>query len=178
MAEGDAMGEEEKTPAAAPAEGAAAEKKSLFSGKNLIILGVLVLVLLGASVFVVFKVIKPMVAGDQADQALDSMKKKEAGIIFSLDPEFVVNVAGTGANRYLRVSISIEVNDLLAQQEISKRGTQLRDTIIQTLGAKKMEQLDNVSSREELKREILNKINDMLQNRNVTDIYFTDFVIQ
>ncbi|MBN1522363.1 MAG: flagellar basal body-associated FliL family protein [Candidatus Aureabacteria bacterium] len=169
------MGEEEKAPVAEGAE----EKKSLFSKKNLLILLILVVILLIVSIFIVFKVIKPLVVGDATQQIdVESIGKKGTGIIFSLDSDFIVNVAGTGATRYLRVAIAFEVEDAATESEIKDRTTQLRDMIILTLGTKKMEQLDSVAARDELKRELLNKVNDLLKSGNVVNIFFTDFVIQ
>ena len=114
------MGEEEK--AAAEAAEAAEEKKSLFSKKNLLILLVLVVVLLGITLFIVFKVVAPMFEGDATQEIdVESIGKASAGIIFPLDKEgFIVNVAGTGATRYLRVAIAFEVEDGSTQTEITE----------------------------------------------------------
>ena len=173
------MGDEEKNQEG-QAQEQTEEKKGFLTKKNLIILIGLVIVLLVVSLFIVFKVLKPMVVEENEAQNIDVEKigKKAAGIVVPLDDEFVVNVAGTGCTRYLRVKIAFEVEDEGTQNEIKDRMVQIRDMIITTLGTKKLEQLDNVVARDELKREILNKMNDLLKNGNVLNVYFTDFVVQ
>ncbi len=172
------MGEEEKAPETEGAE-AVEEPKSFFSKKNLIILLALVTVLLGVALFVVFKVIKPMVATDATEQIeVESIGKSGPGIIFPLDVDFIVNVAGSGATRYLRVAIAFEVEDSAVQTEVKDRLTQITDLVIMILASKKMEQLDSVTARDNLKRDILNRVNDVLKRGSVVNVYFTDFVIQ
>jgi flagellar protein FliL len=172
------MGEEEKK------EGAAAEqkpeKKSFLSKKNIIILGGLFVVLIVVAVVIVFKVIKPAVKDEAADKAanLEALEKKEEAIIIDMPDDFVVNIAGTGASRYLRVKIALEVENEPTKLEIEKRTSQIKDLLITTLSSKQIEQLDNADKRSEVKMEIINKFNDMLKAGKVTNIFFTDYVIQ
>jgi len=171
------MGEEEKAPeVAAEAEGS----KSFFSKKNIIILVSLVVVLLLVSLFVVFKLIKPMVdEGEESEQVdIEAIGKKGTGVPYEFKEEFIVNVAGTGATRYLRVRIALELEDSATLSEVEDRVTQIRDLIIIVVGTKKIHQLDSIEMRNDIKKEILNGINDVLRNGHVTNVFFTDFVIQ
>ena len=174
------MGEEEKAAAAAEAAEAAEGKKSLFTKKNLIILLALVVILLGVSVFIVFKVVKPLLEDDATRQIeIESIGKKDVGIIYEMEGDgFIVNVAGTGATRYLRLALAFEVEDTATQGELVKREVEVKDLILMVLGTKKMEQLDSIAARDELKREILNRLNDKLKSGNILNVFFTDFVIQ
>ncbi|MCK5708807.1 MAG: flagellar basal body-associated FliL family protein [Candidatus Aureabacteria bacterium] len=172
------MGEEEKTPEVEQ-EGAEG-KKSFFSKKNIIILGGLAALLLVVSLVVVLFVIKPMFAKEeQADDVdIESIGKKSAGVIYEVKDEFIVNVAGTGATRYLKVALAFEVEDGGTQSEMGDRITEIRDLVIIILGTKKLDQLDNIAARDEIKREILNKVNDILKSGHALNVFYTDFVIQ
>ena len=58
------------------------------------------------------------------------------------------------------------------------RDAELRDIILTSLGNKTVEQLTDVSGREQIKREIQTAIDDRFGKKAVSRIYFPQFVVQ
>jgi len=91
--------------------------------------------------------------------------------------EMVVNIAGTRGTRFLRVAMQFDgPEDVHGKlEEIRPKVTDIVSTI---LSGKRMEDLETPEIRPRLRAEIKILVNANLDNGQVTDIYFTDFVIQ
>ena len=101
------------------------------------------------------------------------------GDIYELDP-FVVNLNEPRGNRYLKVTIQMELAmdspELLP--ELERRKGQLRDTILGLLTSKSSKDLQLLEGKFRLREELISRVNSMLVNGRITRIYFTEFVIQ
>jgi flagellar FliL protein len=85
--------------------------------------------------------------------------------------QFVVNLLSESGNRFLKVSIDLELSDPKLQPMDHKKSL-IRDIIIRTFSSKTFEEIST------LKDEVLDKINENLSDGQVKNIYFTDFVVQ
>jgi flagellar FliL protein len=114
-------------------------------------------------------------AGDQPNQgkAIDP----PLGPIFEL-ATFIVNLADKGGNRYLRVTMDLELQNPELETEVNKRLPQVRDSILMILPSKRFEDISSVEGKIALRDEILAKINGIFTKGKVTNIYFKEFVIQ
>jgi flagellar FliL protein len=99
------------------------------------------------------------------------------GPIFSLDT-FIVNLADKGGNRYLRVTMDLELANPNLEAEITKRIPQVRDSILMILPTKRFEDISTVQGKTALRDEILATLNGYLAQGKVTNIYFKEFVVQ
>jgi len=99
------------------------------------------------------------------------------GPIFSLDT-FIVNLADKGGNRYLRVTMDLELGNSDLETEISKRLPQVRDSILMILPTKRFEDISTVKGKTALRDEMLETINGYLAQGKITNIYFKEFVVQ
>lgn len=99
------------------------------------------------------------------------------GPIFSLET-FIVNLADKGGNRYLRVTMDLELTNPEVAAEISKRLPQIRDSILMTLPSKRFDDISSVDGKVALRDEILEKLNSILTLGKITNIYFKEFVVQ
>ena len=99
------------------------------------------------------------------------------GPIYALDT-FIVNLANKGGNRYLRVTMDLELDNKNLENEVSKRLPQVRDSILMILPTKRVEDLSSVEGKTSLRDEILGKVNSFLAQGKITNIYFKEFVIQ
>ncbi len=102
----------------------------------------------------------------------------DAGKILPLDP-FTVNLSsGVGTNpRYVRMNISVELEQGVADQEFNIKLPRVRDTIINLLNAKKATELNSPDGREQLKDEIKRSVNGFMLQSKVKGVYFTNFAI-
>ena len=88
---------------------------------------------------------------------------------------------GTQGTRYLKVSVSVELEakeEEKMKQEFETRKFQMADILNSIFSSKPMEQIDNPNSRDAIKREIRDKLNELLVHGQVKNVFFRDFVIQ
>lgn len=92
--------------------------------------------------------------------------------------QFVVNLLSESGNRFLKVSIDLELSDPKLQPEMDHKKSLIRDIIIRTFSSKTFEEISTLKGKDKLKEEVLDKINENLSDGQVKNIYFTDFVVQ
>ncbi|MCK5508922.1 MAG: flagellar basal body-associated FliL family protein [Desulfobacterales bacterium] len=97
--------------------------------------------------------------------------------VYSLDT-FIVNLADKGGRRFLRITMVLELNDESFVEEMDKRLSQIKDSILMILPTKRFEDISNVEGKIALRDEIMTKLNSLLKNEIITNIYFVEFVIQ
>lgn len=91
--------------------------------------------------------------------------------------EFIVKLADTDSDRYLKVKISLEYNDEKFKEELDKSNTQIRDAVNTLLMSKKATDI-KAHNLSKLKKDILDKINPIFTTNQVTNIYFDDIIVQ
>lgn len=92
--------------------------------------------------------------------------------------DLVVNPAGTGGRRYLKVKVSLELSDPEFAGAIESRSPQLRDRIIRELTSRTLSELTDPVAKDEMKATMLDEINHILGEDAVDNLYFTEYVIQ
>jgi flagellar FliL protein len=155
------------------------------SNKVLLIIQVLVLLLvlvMGGGMFMIYTKIpsaspKAVVPESEAEKA----KPEDIGAVVSMDT-FIVNLADPGGNRYLRVTMDLELAGKLADKaagdELAKRMPQIRDAILMILSTKRHADISTPEGKTALREEILNAVNGLLASSQISRIYFKEFVIQ
>ena len=91
---------------------------------------------------------------------------------------FVINIAETNGERYLKLVIQLEVSDPDVVKELDQLKPRLRDSILDLLTSKTYKDLMDLAGKQRLREEIAGRINNILQRGKVTKVYFTDFVVQ
>lgn len=127
---------------------------------------------------------QPMKSPVSTEKTTDEYKISESEFV-STHPEFlfvvkdlIVNPAGTGGMRYLLTSVGIEVTNDKAFAEIQNKEIIVNDILINVLSNKTLEELSDVSKRKDLRREIARKVDDILTQGKVRNVYFSKFIIQ
>ncbi|MFO7819618.1 MAG: flagellar basal body-associated FliL family protein [Halanaerobacter sp.] len=149
------------------------------NGLNLtLIIAVVLSVVLatGASYFMMMK-FGGLGNNGEEDNGKESQKKEveELGPTHDLE-QFLVNLSGS--NSYVKLKISVEVDNEKVIEEIEDRSPQIRDIIISILRSKEMEDVQKSPAAKALRSEIRTKINENLAKGKITNIFFTEFVIQ
>ncbi|MBK3332465.1 flagellar basal body-associated FliL family protein [Persephonella atlantica] len=151
--------------------------------KKLIILLVVILLLLGggggaAYKFLVLDKQEKQQEENKAEKIQEEIRNVEdLGIMFEVGT-FVVNLSDKDADRYLKVTVILEVENEQVKQEVEKRLPQIKDSITTLLFTKTSRELKTAEGVEKLKEEILRRVNAILPLGGVKNVYFTDFVIQ
>jgi len=117
---------------------------------------------------------------EQKEDKTEKIENKEAveiGPIYPLDP-FTVNLKSSGASRYLKCTIQLEIDAPETQPELDKMKPLIRDIIIRILSSKNVPQISTAKGKEKLKEEIKKNINVKLSTGEIRNIYFTAFIIQ
>ncbi len=97
--------------------------------------------------------------------------------LFALEP-LVVNVTGDGYNRFLKLRVEFEADDVALKQEIEGRLPQVRDAMIVLLSSKQLSDITDFEGKALLKEDILERVNDLLETGDVKSVLFTEFVVQ
>lgn len=93
-------------------------------------------------------------------------------------PDFLVNLADPLGRRYLKLGISVEVKDAKAAEAMKTHEAKIKDAILLLLSSKSYQELSTLESKIELKKEIVERLNQILGGSKVLQVYFTDMVIQ
>ncbi|NLZ48077.1 MAG: hypothetical protein GX895_04685, partial [Clostridiales bacterium] len=94
--------------------------------------------------------------------------------------EFTVNLANTNARKYLKTTVVLayDIKNEELTEELTKKTDAVRDCIISVLRTKKAEELQTATGPEELKNEIITRVNSILSKGRLSSIYYKEFVIQ
>lgn len=152
----------------------------------IILLLLIILGVLGAAGYVFFLKPEPMTNDQQMNQssqtsAAPKKEAKEGGGIGPLYPmeNFIVNMADSGGSRYLRVTLQLELDETKKFTEtLDMRKPQLRDAILTVLASKRYEEVSSAQGKLILKQELLRRINSLVTEGTIVNIYFTEFVAQ
>ncbi len=149
------------------------------SKSKLIIIVAVVVLLIGAGVgaFLFLGGEEEEKLSPEEEQAELEKQAKQVGPMVTID-SFIVNIMDDQQSRYLKASITIEVNGEEAAMEISQRMPQIKDAVLLLLGNKTFGELNDLQGKIQLRAELINKINSILLRGKVKRIYFTDFVVQ
>jgi len=118
--------------------------------------------------------------GTAAEGTEGSAEKATAGknkVNFPLE-NFIVNLADPGGKRYLSTRIVLELNDKDVVPSLEKKVPEMRDRILMILPTKTFKEIQSVEGKNELKGTLITELNGVLQGRQVTNIFFQEFVVQ
>jgi len=156
------------------------EKKESKGGfLKLIIIAVLVIIL-GAGGFLGWSMfIKKDKNKDQSQESNFQAEVNKEPATYALDT-FIVNLlskSGT-AKRYLKIGMIFEINDKLYSVLLDKNKPQIRDSILILLSSKTFKDISPMEGKIELKQSLILRINQIVGQTIVSNIYFTEFVVQ
>ena len=138
-------------------------------------------------IFILIPVLLILIGGAGAYFFLTHKKKESTkqmvvapqklGVMYNLG-SFLVNLADKNANTYAKVSITLELSNQKVQQEVVKRLPIIKDAVINLLSSKTYDEIRTPEGKEELRLELIKRINAILVTGGVQNIYFTQFIVQ
>jgi len=105
------------------------------------------------------------------------IEKGGMGPIVKLNP-LIINVKDEGGMSYLKTTIVLEVAKKNEVEAVTKRLPLLTDMVILTLGDKRLEELGQSGSKENLKQELLAKMNQSFPSNTIKQLYFDEFLYE
>jgi len=163
------------------AEGAAADVPPKPKSKLPLIAGAAVLVLVGAGGggYWWWSHRAPADPKAKAEEKVEPHTPEDAGVV-GFEP-FVANLADEGGTRFLRASLKLVVAGAETAKEVEENAVEhaiLQSAILEILTVHTAEQLVKPEGKAALKKEILEKTGHVLHSAKVTDVLFTEFVVQ
>ena len=101
---------------------------------------------------------------------------EEAGVMFTMD-SFIVNLAGSGGKRFLKVTVSLELSAQEVHSELQENIQKITNSILLLLSSKTFEDVYSVQGKFKLKDEITARVNRFLLKGHVEGTCFTEFII-
>lgn len=148
----------------------------------IVVIGVVVLIMgtIGAGFFVMWtKVnsINTLAAAADSGEPVEEDPVPKIGPIHDL-ATFIVNLADEGGIRYLRTTMKLELADDQSVSFVQERLPMIRDSILMTLPTKKYEDISTAEGKTALRDELIAKLNVIMVPGSISNIYFTEFVVQ
>lgn len=161
------------------------EKNNISSGASfkIILLVLLLLIVLGLGFdgyLILTKKASTTVNSNSALQVATKSTIEISPYTYKLD-EFLVNLSDEGGKKYLKVKLSLGYdakNKKNMDKELADKTDNMRDSIITVLRSKKSTDIAVQTGIDDLKKEILTKINPFFENGKVNSVYINDILIQ
>ena len=112
-----------------------------------------------------------------AKTAETKKEKKEFGPTFDLG-EIIVNLSDEGQARYAKMSVAFEVEDEKMLGEVEKMDPLVRDIVVELLSAESSEKILSLTSRNDLKKRITDRVNENFEEGAVVQVFFTNVLVQ
>ncbi len=155
----------------------AEEKSEKRSPLKLILFILVPLLILGGGGFAAWKFVLNKPKRDEKAAAKEEEKKKKIPLSYlSLDP-FVVNLQGSG-RRFLKMSITLALEGDKGAEVAQKEIPPIRNAILLLLTNKRFEEVTTMEGKKQLQKEILDRVNQLLEGTKVKEVYFTEFIAQ
>ena len=147
----------------------------------IVIIGVVVLIMgsIGVGFFIMWNKVSSLntMAAAEAGESAEAAEVPKIGPIHPLDT-FIVNLADENGVRYLRTTMKLELADDESVTFAQERLPLIRDSILTTLPTKRYEDISTAEGKKTLRDELITKLNVILVPGSVSNIYFTEFVVQ
>ena len=150
------------------------------SGKKMMILGLVGILLLGGGGGAAWFF---MGGGDEekevkhAKEAHVDTHGDEPGPVMELDP-FLLNLADRDETRFLKVSIKLELDRPEEETDYPTRVPAIRDALLVLLSSKESQLLRTVNGKRRIREEIMTRVNGVMRKGKISNVFFTDFIIQ
>lgn len=105
------------------------------------------------------------------------MESLTVGPMYPLD-NFIVNLLSDSGRRFLKTQINLEMDSEDLAAELDSKVPVIRDIIIRVLTSKTLEEISTAKGKDKLKDALVNQLNMRLQDGEINNLYFTEFVIQ
>ncbi len=183
-------GMEEPFMAEADAEAAPPQEKSKTGKKGLVLALVGVVVLLGAGAGGAYiwmskgsgKPAAPAAPAGEGAHAGKGEAKEKGGShgVLSLE-SFIANLADPEGDRYIKCTMRLVLDRAEAAETVKSDDlaiTRVRDRVLTLLSSKTFAQVATTEGKESLRKEIQEQVSSVLHDAAVSEVYYTEFIVQ
>jgi flagellar basal body-associated protein FliL len=101
----------------------------------------------------------------------------DVGPMVKLSP-LIINLNESSSRHYLKMTLVLEIAKKEWVEDVQGKMASLTDMVILYLGDKRIEDLRKSEARDNVKRELLQKANQILAGEKIRRIYFDEFLFQ
>lgn len=99
------------------------------------------------------------------------------GVMASVDP-FVANLNDPLGKRYIKLGLEVELLDEKAVEEFDEAQIKIKNMLLILLGSKKPQEMLGPKNQIVLQQEIVDRINQIIGEGKVINIYFSTYILQ
>lgn len=99
------------------------------------------------------------------------------GGLLSLEP-FIANLADDGGRRYLKATFQIDFGSGEVPAAMAARLPQTRDLLLTLFTSKTFDDIRTPEGKQQLREEIIQRVNQVLDRDLAKAVYFTEFIVQ
>jgi flagellar FliL protein len=93
--------------------------------------------------------------------------------------DFTANMATNDrAGKFVRVELRLKMSDKDMADELKDKNIVLRDTVIEAMSLKRFSEVSTEKGKLALKDDIRDRLNGILADGDVEEVYFTKFIVQ
>ncbi|RBP95254.1 flagellar FliL protein [Cytobacillus firmus] len=108
--------------------------------------------------------------GETKEPTIDDVLEASVDI-----PQITANLA---SDDYIRISFKIQTENKKAKEELQKRDFQVKNLIIQELSEMKAEDIQGKEGQIKLQEDLKTKINGLMQEGKIVQVYITESLLQ
>ncbi len=149
------------------------------SGKKMMVLGLVGVLLLGGGGGAAWFLMggENEEEGKHAKETKGEAHSEETGPVMALDP-FLLNLADRDEVRFLKVSIKLELDRPEENTDFQNKVPAIRDALLVLLSSKESQLLRTVNGKRRIREEIMTRVNGVMNRGKISNVFFTDFIIQ
>ncbi len=114
--------------------------------------------------------------GGHGEKAGGGHDAKPGGIL-ALEP-FIANLADDGGRRYLKATFQIDFGTPEVPGAMAARLPQTRDLLLTLFTSKTFDEIRTPEGKQQLREEIIARVNQVLDRDLAKAVYFTEFIVQ
>lgn len=120
--------------------------------------------------------------GGSSEAQTEEGSQPGSAIYVPVKPAFVVNYGGRGKLKYIKLEVSLRVEDTAASNAIRHHMPLIRDYLVRVFSSLKDEDVDTQQGKENVRMKALKGIQELLSEEDgkegVMDLFFINFVVQ
>lgn len=154
--------------------------------KKIIILGVLAILLIGASVggtiFALKMLSPPPEAAPAEAEAEPVVEAKKPAIYYPIKPAIIVNFDHKGRQRYAQVEVTLLIRDESVIPAVELHSPMINNALILTIGGQSYAEIQTAEGKELVRQACLQAVQKILESEigkpGIEQVLFTNFVMQ
>lgn len=93
--------------------------------------------------------------------------------------DFTANMATNDrAGKFVRVEVRLKMSDTDLADELKEKNIILRDTVIEAMSLKRFSEVSTEKGKIALKEDMKDRLNSILADGDIEEVYFTKFIVQ